>query len=121
MNYEKIANKYKVKPSIVKDEYEKFWKTVKKELAHPSKLKVSIPYFGVFLVQEGKLKNKIKQINKALLFYEDREGNVRDEKFKEDYLKQLKSACHLYENYSTEQTEVCEICLRWLNPPTIPS
>lgn len=120
MNYEKIANKYKIKPSIVKEEYEKFWKTVKKELSSPSMLKVSLPYFGVFVVQENKLKRKIKALDKALMFYENRKGGIRDEKFKTEYLKQLTSACHLLEKFSIEQTEECEICLKWLKQTTTP-
>lgn len=121
MDYTKIGNKYKVKPSLIKDEYEKFWKAVKKELSSPQELKISIPYFGVFLVQEGRLKRKVRALDKALTFYENRKGGVRDEKFKIEYLKQLEAACHLLKKCSTELTEELEICHKWLKQTTTPS
>ena len=112
MNYEKIANKHKIKPSIIRDEYEKYWKQVKKELSSPTMLKVGIPYFGSFVVQEGRLKRKIISLQKSLSFYENRELGIRDEKFKTEYLKQLEIACRLLKKFSTEPIEGCEICLK---------
>lgn len=121
MNYEKIAIKYKIKPSLIKDEYEKFWKAVKKELSSPQELKISLPYFGVFLVQEGRLKRKVRALDKALTFYENRKGGIRDEKFRIEYLKQLEATCHLLEKCSTELTEELEICHKWLKQTITPS
>ena len=54
MNFSKIAIKYKLKESVVKDEYERFWKQIRKELLHPRELKVVIPYFGRFVTDDIK-------------------------------------------------------------------
>lgn len=50
MNIDRIALKYNVKASLIKDEYDKYWRQVKKELNSPKELKVGIPFFGSFVV-----------------------------------------------------------------------
>jgi len=119
MNYEKIAKKYNLKASLIEEEYEKYWKLVRKELSSPTMMKILIPYFGAFITTEGKVKHKIKNLNKQLEYYKDGMFNKKDEKFKEEYLKQLKSACHILEKFSIEGNEVCEICHKWLKQTTI--
>ena len=114
MNYEKIARRHKLKVSVVEEEYEKYWKAVRKEMSFPTMMKILIPYFGSFVTSEGKIKHKIKNLNKQLLYFEEHGIGKRDEKIREDYIKQLESACHILEKFSIEDKEACEICHKWL-------
>ena len=118
MNFSKIAIKYKLKESVVKDEYERFWKQVRKELLHPKELKVVVPYFGRFVTDAKKLTREVKALEKKLSYLDTVGKTIRNENFRKEYTTQLEQVCHLLANTSTEDTEGCKICHRLLKDIT---
>ena len=121
MNFDKLANKHKIKAGVIKDEYDKYWKQVKKELTFPEQLKVGIPFFGSFVIQENRIKRKVYSLEKIFKYNEGKTLSVKEQRLREDYINQLKRVCHLLKNILTEEEEVCQICHRLLKQVTTPS
>lgn len=118
---EKVAIENKMKLSDVQDEYHKYWKAVKNELQKSEDMRVIVPFFGSFQIVPKKLKRNIRHWSKKIEVLDTKDKNIRTINIQNDYLKKLKQLCNLYKNISTEDSEVCQICNKWLQETTTPS